>query len=459
MKESQMFISKKHISRRTVLRGVGATLALPLLDAMLPAMTHFSKTALSTESRFVAIEMVHGAAGSTALGRVKNYWSPEKVGTGFDFTPSLKSLEPFRDYITVISNTALRNAMSLRPQDDGPMADHARSSAVFLTGAHPTRSNNYEIRSGPSVDQIYAASMRGKTVIPSLQLCIEDATLSGDCGYGYGCAYAHTISWADAVTPLPMTRAPREVFEKLFPGSGTKHRNRRTGDLLDGFGDASRALKKRLGASDRSKLDDYLDEVREIETRIQSIEKHNSEQPTHEEASTPPSVPESFDDHVELMFDIQLLAFKADLTRVVTFKLGSDRSQRIYPASGVKTPFHTLSHHREQPLKIEEYSTLNAYHVSKAAYFLKRLRETPEGDGNLLDRSVVLYGSPMGDSHFHEHSYLPLFLAGRGNGALRGDQHVWCLQDTPMANVLLTILRRFGVEIDNVGDSTGELAL
>lgn len=454
-----MFISKKQLSRRAVLRGMGATLALPLLEAMVPAMTPLAKTPFAGKSRLVAIEMVHGAAGSTALGRVKKYWSPEQEGTGFEFTPSLKSLEPFRDYITVVSNTELRNAMSLRPQDDGPMADHARSSAVFLTGALPTRGMSDEIRSGPSIDQIYAGSLKGETPIPSLQLCIEDATLSGDCGYGYSCAYAHTISWADPVTPLPMTRAPRDVFEKLFADPVTEGSNNRSSDLMGRLGEASRELKKRLGAPDRSRLDDYLDEVREVEKRIEAIEEQNSVPLTREISNAPSSVPDSFDDHVKLMFDLQLLAFKADLTRVVTFKLGIDRSQRIYPASGIKTPFHTLSHHREQPEKVEEYARLNAYHVSKVTYLLKRLQDTADGEGNLLDHSVVLYGSPMGDSHFHEHRYLPLFLAGRGNGALKGGQHVSCLQDTPMANILLTILRRLGLDIDKVGDSTGELAL
>lgn len=453
-----MFISKKQISRRAVLRGMGATLSLPLLDAMVPAMTPLSDTALASKSRLVAIEMVHGAAGSTALGRVKKYWSPEQEGTGFEFTPSLKSLEPFREYVTVISNTELRNAMSLRRQDDGPMADHARSSAVFLTGALPIRAMNDEIRSGPSIDQIYAASLKGETPIPSLQLSIEDATLSGGCGYGYSCAYAHTISWADPVTPLAMTRAPRDVFEKLFADPAAEGRNHRT-SVMDGLGEANRELKNRLGAPDRQRLNNYLDEVREVEKRIQTIEKQNSVQATREISNAPSSVPDSFDDHVELMFDLQLLAFKADLSRVVTFKLGSDRSQRIYPSSGVTTPFHTLSHHREQPDSVEEFARLNAYHVSKAAYLLKRLRDTTDGNGNLLDHCVVLYGSPMGDSHFHEHRYLPLFLAGHGSGALKGGQHVWCLQDTPMANVLLTILRRLGLNIDKVGDSTGEVAI
>ena len=459
MKETRMFISKKQLSRRAVLRGMGATLAVPLLDAMLPAMTPLSKTAFAGKSRLVAIEMVHGAAGSTALGRVKNYWSPEQEGAGFEFTLSLKSLEPFRDYITVISNTELRNAMSLRRQDDGPMADHARSSAVFLTGALPARGMSKEIRSGPSIDQIYAGSLKGETPIPSLQLCIEDPTLSGDCGYGYACAYAHTISWANSVTPLPMTRVPREVFEKLFTDPFTRGSDNRSRDVLGRVGEASRELKKRLGASDRSRLDDYLDEVREVERRIEAIEEQNSVPLTHELSNALSSVPDSFDDHVKLMFDLQLLAFKGDLTRVVTLKLGIDRSQRIYPESGVRIPFHTLSHHREQPENVEEYARLNAYHVSKAAYLLKRLRDTTDGDGNLLDHSVVLYGSPMGDSHFHEHRYLPLFLAGHGNGALKGGQHVSCLKDTPMANVLLSILRRLGLDIERVGDSTGELAL
>lgn len=458
-----MFIMKKQVSRREVLRGAGTSLALPFLDAMIPAATPITKAMPVRKSRLVAIEMVHGAAGSTVLGRARNYWSPRQQGRDFQFTETLKSLEPLRDYITVVSNTDLRNAMSRTSDEDGPMADHARSSAVFLTGAHPRRTQGADVSAGPSIDQIYSRHLGNETPLPSLQLCIEDNLMAGDCGHGYSCMYTHTISWASAEEPLPMERAPRAVFDRLFSspekrplqlsGPLTK------GSIMDSVQDTLAHLRKRLNASDNNQLAEYLDEIRDVEKRIQNIETANASGQQRELPDAPVSVPDSFEEHVRLMFDLQVLAFKGDITRVSSFKLGVDRSPRIYPESGVTTPFHALSHHREEPGKIEEYAKLNAYHVSKAVYFLERLRNSPDGDGNLLDHSMVLYGSPMGDSHVHDHRHLPLFLAGRANGALKGNLHVNCPGGAPMANVLLTLMRRLGVEIDRIGDSTGEVAI
>jgi len=458
-----MFITKRRISRRAVLRGASVSLALPFLDAMVPAMTPLKMTAASRKTRLVAIEMVHGAAGSTAIGRAKNYWSPALEGHDFPFTQTLKSLEPLRDYITVISNTDLRNAMSLVPEEDGPMADHARSSAVFLTGAHPQRTEGPDVSAGPSIDQIYAHRVGQETPIASLQLCIEDNLLAGDCGHGYSCMYTHTISWASPTEPLPMERAPRAVFERLFasPEAGKEKASRqsRNASILDAVPDAVALLRKRLDPSDRNRFAEYLDEIRDVEKRIQKVEASNSTGQHRELPDAPASVPDSFEEHVKLMFDLQILAFMTDITRVSSFKMGVDRSPRIYPESGVTTPFHALSHHREDPDKIEQYAKLNAYHVSKTAYFLERLRSTLDGDGNLLDHSVVLYGSPMGDSHVHEHKFLPLFLAGRANGALKGNLHVQCAEGTPTANVLLTLMHKLGVPIDRIGDSTAEVGI
>jgi hypothetical protein len=458
-----MFISKSHISRRAVLRGVGASIALPLLDSMLPALTPFSKISAAPKPRFVAIEMVHGAAGSTALGREKNYWSPAAAGADFEFTPTLKPLEPFRNYLTVISNTELHNAMSLVPDENGPMADHARSSAVFLTAAHPRRTEGDDIRSGPSIDQIYAQRAAADTPIPSLQLCIEDSSMSGGCGHEYSCAYAHTISWASPTKPLAMEASPRAVFERLFgsPSARSESRTARPTDrsILDALPGAVARLKNRIGSADRNRVNDYLEAIRELERRIQNVENGNAAGHDRQLTGAPVSVPDSFDEHVRLMFDLQVLAFTADITRVCSFKMGIDRSQRVYPESGVTTPFHTLSHHSEIPEKIEEYARLNRYHVSKVAEFLQRLRDTPDADGNLLDHSLVLYGSPMGDSHVHGHKFLPLLLAGRANGKLKGNLHLRCPEEAPMANVLLTTLHKLGVDIDRVGDSTGEVAL
>jgi len=451
-----MFITKAHISRRSVLRGLGVAVGLPFLDAMVPAQTPQRKTAAFPRPRFVAIEMVHGAAGSTPLGRANHYWSPAKSGADFKFTQTLKSLEPLRKYVTIVSNTELHNAMSLVPDEDGPMADHARSSAVFLTAAHPKRTDSNDIRSGPSIDQLYAQRVGHETRLASLQLCIEDNSVAGGCGHGYSCAYTNTISWASPDTPLAMERSPRAVFQRLFATADAGPAAKTT--VVDQVREATTAMQSRLGAADRHRLSAHLEELREVELRIQKIEAAHSTG-TGALPNAPVSVPDSFDEHVKLMFDLQALAFKADITRVSTFKMGADRSPRVYPASGVDKPFHALSHHRETPEKIEEFARLNQYHVSKVAEFLESLRNSPDGDGSVLDHSIVLYGSPMGDSHVHEHRFLPLFLAGTGNGTIRGNQHVLCREDTPMANVLLTIAHRLGVEVEQIGDSTGEIVL
>jgi hypothetical protein len=458
-----MFITKKHLSRRTVLRGIGVSLALPLLDSMVPAQTALRKTAASPKPRLAAIEMVHGAAGSTVTGGAKHYWSPEKEGADFEITPTLGSLEPYRDYLTIISDSDLRNAMALNPDEEG--ADHTRSSAVFLTAAHPRKTEGSDIQLGSSLDQIYAQHFGQDTPLPSIQLAIEDVgSLSGACGYGYSCVYANTISWSSATTPLPMEIDPRAAFERLFGTGGTtaERAARRQADrsVLDTIRGELARLQTDLGPSDKSRLADYLDDVREIERRIQAIEKYNSGQHDRELPEAPIGVPDSFEEHVKLMFDLQVVAFMSEVTRISAFKMGRDVSSRVYPASGVKTPFHALSHHGEKPATIAEFAKLNQYHVSKVAYFIDRLKNTPDGDGNLLDHSLVLYGSPMGDSHVHEHKRIPLFLAGHASGRIKGNQHLRCAPATPMANVLLTCLNRLGVtNVNSIGDSTGEVAI
>jgi hypothetical protein len=458
-----MFITKRHLSRRTLLRGAGAAIALPLLDSMLPAQTPLRKTAAVGRTRFAAIEIVHGAAGSTMDGNVKHYWSPAGEGSDFEITPTLKSLEPYRDYLTIVSGTDLNNASALSPREEG--ADHTRSSAVYLTAAHPKMTEGSDIYLGTSIDQIYAQKAGQETPLPSIQLCIEDVgSLSGACGYGYSCVYANTISWASPTQPLPMEIDPRVAFERLFGDGATPAERlaRRQADrsILDTIRQEMARLSKGLDASDRSRLNDYLDNVREIEARIQKVEKYNSSGQARELPEAPVGVPDSFEEHVRLMFDLQVLAFMTDTTRVSAFKLSRDVSSRVYPESGVKSPFHGLSHHGENTDTIAEFAKLNAYHASKAAYFIDKLKNTPDGDGNLLDHSIVLYGSPMGDSNIHDHKHLPLFLAGKGNGQLRGNQHYRAPDGTPMANLLLTLLHKLGVEdVASVGDSTGELAI
>ena len=456
-----MFITKKHLSRRTILRGMGTAIALPLLDSMVPAQTPLSKTAAMPKARLSCIEMVHGAAGSTVDGTNKHYWSPEKEGVDFEFTQTLKPLEPYRDYLTVISNTDLLPAGAWAPAEEG--ADHFRSSSAFLTAAHPKMTEGADILCAASIDQIYAQKFGQDTPLPSIQLCIESVDGSGACDYGYACVYADTISWSSPTSPLPMTVDPRMAFETLF-GDGATPEERRArmkvnGSILDRVSNRVAQLQAGLGPSDRNRLHEYLDDVREIERRIQRIEKYNSSNEARALPSAPIGVPDSFEEHVKLMFDMQALAFMTDTTRISTFKMSRDVCQRVYPESGVKTPFHSCSHHGESPAKIADFAKLNLYHVGLVPYFLDKLKSTPDGDGNLLDHSLVLYGSPMGDSNAHNHKRVPIFLAGHANGTVKGNRHVKAEDSTPMANILLTVMHKLGVEMDSIGDSTGEVAI
>ena len=457
-----MYLTKKYLSRRTILRGAGAALALPFLDAMVPAQTPLAKTAAKSHTRFAAIEIPHGAAGSTIEGGIKHYWSPSQAGKDFDFTLSLSPLEPCRDYITVISNTDCHNADPLSPPEVG--ADHTRTASVFLTGAHPKMTEGSDILLGTSIDQIYAQKFGQDTPLPSIQLCIEDVgSLNGACGYGYSCVYANTISWASPTTPLPHEIDPRVVFERLFGSGGTTAERavRRAEDrsVLDLITQDVARIQKTLAPGDRSRLKDYLDDLREIERRIQKIEKYNSGGDARELPQAPVGVPDSFDEHVRLMFDLQVLAFVGNVTNVSSFMMGRDVSSRVYPESGVKTPFHALSHHGGVPDKVAEYARLNRYHVSTVAYFIDKLKNTPDGDGNLLDHSLVMYGSPMGDSNIHDHKRVPLVIAGHANGQLKGNLHTITPAGTPMSNVLVTCLQKLGVEVDSIGDSTGTVAI
>ena len=459
-----MFITKKHISRRTVLRGMGAVVALPFLESMVPAQTPLRQTAAVSPTRLCAIEMVHGAAGSTRLGQKMNLWSPAKEGADFEITPTLMSLEPFQEYLTIVTNTDLNPARAWTAKEEG--SDHTRSAAVYLTAAHPKMTEGADIYCGTSMDQLYAQKAGQDTPLPSIQLCIENVgSLSAACGYGYSCVYANTISWSTPSTPLPMERDPRVVFERLFGSGGTpedrQNRRREDRSILDTITHAVARLQQDLGPSDRERLQGYLADVREIERRILKIEQYNSDNPgARELPAAPIGVPDSFAEHVALMFDLQALAFMADVTRVSAFKMGRDVSARVYPDSGVKTPFHSASHHGDKLESVAEFARLNQYHVSRVAPFLEKLKDTPDGDGNLLDHSLVMYGSPMGNSHVHEHLRLPVFLAGHANGRVKGNFHLKMPEGTPMANLMLTMLHRLGLDdLAQFGDSTGELAI
>ncbi len=457
-----MYITRKHISRRTMLRGMGVTLALPMLEAMVPARTALARTAAG-KVRLAAIEMVHGSAGATKFGLQKNLWAPAATGTAFDLSQSiLTPLEPFRDYLTIVSNTDVRNAEAFQLPEIG--GDHFRSSAVFLTQEHPFQTQGSNVKAGTSLDQLYAQRFGQETPIPSMQLCIEAVDQAGGCSYGYSCVYTDTISWAGPKQPLPMVRDPRVAFDQLFGVGATpvERAARRAEDrsILDLISGQLTRLNKELGAADRARLSNYLDEVREIERRIQKVEAFNQIGEQRELPEAPVGVPDSFDEHVRLMFDIQALAFASDTTRVFSFKMGRDASSRVYPTSGVNTGFHPASHHADREERIMDFAKINRYHVGLIPYFLNKLKETPDGESNLLDNTLVIYGSPMGDSNIHNHKKCPLFFAGRAGGQLKGGLHLKAADGTPMANAMLAALHALGMDdVKSLGDSTAPMDL
>ncbi|MFB3113274.1 MAG: DUF1552 domain-containing protein [Gemmatimonadales bacterium] len=458
------FLTGKHISRRTVLRGLGATVALPFLDAMVPARKLWGKTqAMIDRTRLVCIEMVHGAAGSNEWGATQNLWSPAEVGRNFDLTPSsLKPLEPFRDYLTIVSDSDVRMAEAFQAPEIG--GDHFRSSAVFLTQSHPKQTEGSDVYVGTSLDQLYAQRFGQDTPIPSMQLCIENINQSGGCAYGYTCVYTDSISWASPTEPLPVIRDPRVAFEQLFGAGGTAEeraaRRRTDRSILDWITDRVAQLKRELGPSDRVRMERYLDNIREIERRIQKVETRNASGETRQLPEAPAGVPDSFEEHVRLMFDLQVLAFASDTTRVFSLKMGRDSSARVFPESGVDKPFHPASHHGGNDKAVREFAQINQYHVSMLPYFLESLKNTMEGDTHLLDKTMIIYGSPMGDSNLHNHKRCPLFVVGGANGQLAGNLHVQAAPGTPMANVMLSLLHKLGLEdVESFGDSTGEFSL
>jgi uncharacterized protein DUF1552 len=453
-----MYITQKHLSRRTVLRGIGASVALPFLDAMVPVRA--LATAAPRSIRLACLEMVHGSAGATKLGLERNMWSPSAVGRAFDLSPtSLAPLEPWREHITIISNTDVRNAEAFQAPEIG--GDHFRSSAVFLTQAHPLQTKGSNVKVGTSIDQHYAQKFGQETAIPSMQLCIESVDQSGGCSYGYSCVYTDTISWASPSEPLPMIRDPRYAFDQLFGVGATPaeraRRRREDKSVLDTITAAVARLRRDLGPADRARLNEYLDDIREIERRIEKVEAQNQSGERRELPGAPAGVPDSFAEHVKLMFDLQAVAFASDTTRVFSFKMGRDASNRSYPESGVTAAFHNASHHGEREDRVVEFQKINTYHVGMVPYFLEKLKKTPDGDGTLLDNTLVIYGSPMGNSNVHNHKRCPLFLAGHMGGQLKGNMHLKAEDATPMANVFVALMHRLGVtDLQSLGDSTGE---
>ena len=461
------FITGKHLPRRTVLRGMGVTLALPFLDAFVPAGRPWRRVAaaqsLNDPTRLVCIENVHGAAGSTEYGAAQHLWSPAATGGEFDLTPSaLSPLEPYRDVLTIISDTDVAPAEAVTPPEIG--GDHFRSSATFLTQSHPKQTESSDVRSGISIDQLYAQRFGQTTPIPSMQLCIENVDQAGGCAYGYSCVYTDTISWASPTDPLPMIRDPRLAFDQLFGAGGTSEeratRRRQRRSVLDFITDEVAVLQRELDPTDRQRMDRYLDDIREIERRIQRVEARNLNGETRELPGSPAGVPDSFDEHVKLMFDLQVLAFETDITRVFSFKLSRDATGRVYPESGIDRGFHPTSHHGGREENIETFARLNRYHVGLVPYFLDKLQRIEEGDGTLLDKSMIIFGSPMGDPNVHNHKRCPLFVVGGANGKLAGNLHLRAAPGTPMANVMLDLIHRLGIDdIEQFGDSTGEFSL
>ncbi|MEP7118264.1 MAG: DUF1552 domain-containing protein [Acidobacteriota bacterium] len=460
-----MILTKKHMSRRTMLRGAGATIALPFLESMVPAGTAFAKTSAAKAAgkvRLVCIEQVHGAAGISEYGQANNLWIPAATGKNFDLSPgSLSPLERFRDQLTIISHTDTKMAEAMSAPEVG--GDHFRSSAVMYTHAHPKLTEGSDVHVGTSMDQLYVQKHGQDTPIPSMQLSIEPVDQSGGCAYGYACVYTDTISWAAPERPLPMVRDPRMVFEQLFGSGGTpaQRADRRATDrsILDMLANQMADLRRTLGPTDRQRLDQYGTNIREIETRIAKVEARNSSGEARELPGAPAGVPDSFEEHVKLMFDLQVLAFASDTTRVFSFKIGRDGSGRVYPGSGVSRGFHDSSHHGATEERIKEFAEINKHHVSMLPYFMEKLQSTMDGDAHLLDKTLILYGSPMAVGNTHNHRNCPLILLGRGGGAVDPGVHIKAAEGTPMANVMLTLLQRLGLdELKTFGDSTGEFS-
>ena len=435
-----MFVTRRSIPRRTFLRGVGVGVALPLVDAMVPALTQAAQTAASPRLRVGFVYIPHGV--------IMRQWTPAAAGSGFEFTPILKPLEPFRESLVVVSNLTRAEAAS----------NHAVSAACWLTGRPPKRTDGPDFRAGVSIDQVIAKQIGQQTTFPSLEVATEDFSgLVGACDPGYSCAYMNTLNWQTETTPLPMEINPRVVFERLFGGGGTADqrlaRMRTDRSLLDFVADDLAHLQRELGSGDRKKLDDYLTNVREIERRIQ-----RAEQTARTQADVPPApvgVPESYVEHVSLLFDLLALALQTDQTRVFTFMMAREVSQRTYPEIGVTEPHHSISHHGNRPAAIEGHAKLNAYHLSMVAKFLEKLRATPDGDGSLLDHSLVLYGSGMSDGNGHTGSPLPHVLIGGASGRMKGNRHIVMPENTPMPNLLLAIAQKSGVEQERFGVSSG----
>jgi hypothetical protein len=445
-----MILKKMALPRRSFLRGVGISLALPFLDAMVPALSAITKTAANPARRLGFVYVPQGA--------VMDKWTPSGEGTDFELSSILSPLAQYRDRLTIPTGLANKQAESL---GDGG-GDHSRAGTGWLSGVHAKRTEGADLRAGTTADQIAASEIGQFTRLPSLELALEGYDVVGNCDVGYSCAYMNTISWQTPTRPLPMETNPRLVFERLFgDGDSTTERLARQEEdrsILDSVIHEVARFRNALGSQDQARVTEYLDAVREIERRIQRAEEQQAEL----NLAVPPQpagIPDTFEEHAKLMFDLQVLAFQADITRVTTFLMAREVSQRTYPQIGVSDPHHALSHHQQDVEKLAKLAKINTLHVAMFAYFLEKLRATPDGDGSLLDHSMILYGSGISDGNTHNHSPLPLVIAGGGAGRLKGGRHLKYPKDTPMANLLLTLLDHADVRTEHLGDSTGRLQL
>jgi hypothetical protein len=445
-----MIITKKALPRRTFIKGAGAILALPLLESMLPALAQAQNTARPAQRLFV---------GYVPNGVIMDKWTPDKFGTDFVFPSSLEPLAKHKDKISVLTGLALHPAM---PQPGEGTGDHVRSSAAYLTGAHPKKTEGTDIQCGISMDQLAANYIGDSTQMRSLEIALDPNELIGACEAGYSCAYANTLSWRNETTPLPMENQPRAVFERLFGDSDDTSMAARAARLmeersiLDSLLAEVNSLQKTLPSHDRQKIDQYLEAIRDAERRIAIAEKQNIDLPQMERPVG--GIPDTFAEHARLMFDLQLMAFQTDITRVITFMMSREVSPRSYPELGIPDPHHGLSHHQDNPVQMEKLARLNRHHIEQFAYFMDRLAETPDGDSTLLDNIVMLYGCGISDGNKHLHTDLPCFIAGGGSGTHRGGHHFKYEHDLPISNLQLTMLQNFGVEREVLGDSTGTIS-
>jgi len=453
-----MIVTKLALPRRTFLRGLGATVALPLVDAMVPAFSATVKSAAKPICRMGFIYVPNGVAMNDSL----NYWTPKGSGAGFDFSPILAPLVPHRDRLTIVSGLAQKQGESL---GDGN-GEHTRACATWLAGVHPKKTEGSDIRLTTTADQIAAAHLGKETVLPSMEMIASeiDLVLGGQCEAGYSCAYMNTVSWQSPTTPLPVENNPSVVFDRLFGEGGSPDerldRMKRKRSLLDRVNSDLARLQRSLGPSDRLRISEYLDAVREVERRIQMAEEQNSNS-TLPVPNRPIGIPSQYDDHLKLLYDLQWLAYQGDLTRVFSLMYGRELNSRSYPEIGISEPHHGLSHHGDRPEQIEKFSRLNTYQVQLFAYFLDKLRSTPDGDGNLLDHTILLYGGAMSNPNVHLHVNLPLVVAGGGAGTLKGGRHLTFdpAKSVPMTNLLVSLLDKAGVAVERLGDSNGRIDL